>query len=102
MGGKNLVRSGVVFLFIFLFSGSAFAATGSDIFKNAACNLLDEVLTKDFGSLMTILAGLFAIFSAIVGSFRQAWVLVFVSVGIYIYPHIVDRFFPDLGCSGGI
>jgi len=79
----------------------AFAVGGGDIFKAAACNLLDNVLTKDFGALMTVLAGVFAIFSAIVGSFRNAWILVFVSVGIYIYPAIVSKFFPDLGCAGG-
>lgn len=86
-------------VFLVLFSSNAFAATGGDIFKNAACNLLKQVLTKDYGALMTVLAGLFAILSAIVGSFRQAWVLVFVSVGIYIYPTIVGKFFPSLGCG---
>ena len=96
---KDIVVKFYVFAFLILFSSNVFAATGGDIFKNAACNLLKEVLTKDYGALMTVLAGLFAIFSAIVGSFRQAWVLVFVSVGIYVYPYIVDRFFPDLGCG---
>ena len=86
---------------VILVSGVASAQQGAGIFKDAACNLLDQVLTKDFGALMTVLAGVFAIFSAIVGSFRNAWILVFVSIGIYIYPTIVSKFFPDLGCGGG-
>lgn len=86
-------------LAVILISSTVNAETGSEIFRTAACNLLDNVLTKDFGALMTVLAGVFAIFSAIVGSFRNAWILVFVSVGIYIYPTIVARFFPHLGCS---
>lgn len=97
---KRTILKFSISVLVAAFSSSAFAATGGDIFKNAACNLLDQVLTKDFGALMTVLAGLFAIFSAIVGSFRQAWVLVFVSVGIYIYPDIVEKFFPSLGCPG--
>ncbi len=80
-------------------ASSVSAQQGAEIFKNSACSLLGEVLTKDFGSLLTILAGVFAIFSAIVGSFRNAWILVFVSVGIYIFPGIVEKFFPSLSCG---
>ena len=96
---KSVIVKISVLIFLIMFSSNVFAATGGDIFKNAACNLLKQVLTKDFGALMTVLAGLFAILSAIVGSFRQAWVLVFVSVGIYVYPYIVGKFFPSLGCG---
>ena len=84
-------------LFAVLVSTNAQAQQGGVIFKDAACNLLVQVLTKDFGALLTVLAGLFALVSSVVGAFRMAWVLVFVSVGIYIYPKIVDMLFP-LGC----
>ncbi len=94
----------IVFSLILLHGVSeAFAqdtAQGAHIFKNAACNLLTQVLTQHFGSMLTILAGTFAIISSVVGSFRMAWVLVFVSVGIFIFPNIVEIFFPDIsqGC----
>lgn len=86
-------------LFVFL-SSPAHAQQGGAIFKNAACNLVDQVLTQDFGSLLTVLAGIFALVSSVVGAFRMAWVLVFVSVGIYIFPKFVEMLFP-LGCGGG-
>lgn len=99
MKKRKVLKLFFVVLGIVLISGTA-NADGEGIFKDAACNLLDQVLTKDFGALMTVLAGVFAIFSAIVGSFRNAWILVFVSIGIYIYPAIVSKFFPGLGCAG--
>lgn len=92
---KNLC----IFLVV-LFSTSTicFAQDGAGIFERAACNLLDEVLAKNFGSMITVVAGVIAIISSVVGSFRTAWVLVFVSVGIYIFPSIVKIFFPNLSC----
>ncbi|HMO17834.1 MAG TPA: hypothetical protein PKA63_06935 [Oligoflexia bacterium] len=78
----------------FIFSGEASAQQGSEIFKNAACNLLGPVLTEHFGAMITVLAGAFAIISSVVGSFRMAWVLVFVSVGTFIFPELVEVFFP--------
>ena len=91
---------GLVLFFLMLFSSSSLvlAQDGAGIFENAACNLLDEVLAKNFGSMLTVIAGVIAIISSIVGSFRTAWVLVFVSVGIYIFPNIVKIFFPNLAC----
>ena len=48
------------------------AQQGGQIFKDAACNLLSQVLTKDFGAMLTVLAGLFALISSVVGAFRMA------------------------------
>lgn len=84
-------------LYVFI-STPLHAQQGGQIFKEHACNLLDEVLTQDFGSMLTVLAGLFAIVSSVVGAFRMAWVLVFVSVGIFIFPKIVSMLFP-LQCA---
>ena len=86
-------------LLVLIVHEPAYAQQGGTIFKDAACNLLDQVLTKDFGALLTVLAGLFALVSSVVGAFRMAWVLVFVSVGIYIFPKLVTMVFP-LGCPG--
>jgi hypothetical protein len=76
------------------------AQQGGEIFQKAACSLLTQVLTEHFGSMLTVLAGTFAIISSVVGSFRMAWVLVFVSVGIFIFPNLVETFFPEIsqGC----
>ncbi len=83
---------------LFATSTACFAQDGAGIFEKAACNLLDQVLAKNFGSMITVVAGVIAIISSVVGSFRTAWVLVFVSVGIYIFPSIVKIFFPNLAC----
>lgn len=97
---KLRLNSSIIFIVVIcLTSTPAFCQQGGQIFKTAACNLIDQVLTKDFGSLLTVLAGLFAIVSSVVGAFRMAWVLVFVSVGIFIFPKIVTMFF-SLGCQG--
>ncbi|MCB0323775.1 MAG: hypothetical protein KDD69_09390 [Bdellovibrionales bacterium] len=81
-------------------TGSAYAAEGSGIFEDAACTLLDDVLTKDFGATLSAIAGLLAIMASVVGSFKAAWALVFVTVGTFIFPNIVGEMF-TLGCGGG-
>ena len=86
----------MTFLLVLLVS-DVHAQQGGKIFETAACNLLGQVLTQNFGAMLTVFAGLFAIISAVVGSFRMAWVLVFVSAGIYIFPEFVELLFP-LNC----
>lgn len=76
------------------------AQEGAGIFQRAACNLLGQVLTEYFGAMLTVLAGTLAIISSVTGSFRMAWVLLFISVGIFIFPELVETFFP-LNCGGG-
>ena len=90
----GLITAGVC---VFLFIGEAHAQQGGKIFETAACNLLNQVLAKNFGAMLTVFAGLFALISAAVGSFRMAWVLVFVSTGIFIFPRIVELLF-TLNC----
>jgi hypothetical protein len=82
---------------LFLLVTDVQAQQGGKIFETAACNLLGQVLTQNFGAMLTVFSGLMALFSAVVGSFRMAWVLVFVSVGIYIFPRFVELLFP-LNC----
>lgn len=81
---------------IALLPDAAFAQTGGQIFQSAACGLLDKVLTKDFGGMVTTIAGSLAILASVTGSFKGAWALVFVSVGCFIYPHTVDLLFPGM------
>ena len=83
---------------LFLFVTDAQAQQGGKIFEKAACNLLDNVLAKDFGAMLTVFSGLLALFSAVVGSFRMAWILVFVSAGLYVFPRFVELLFP-LNCA---
>lgn len=99
MQNSRLINSFYLLGLFVLFSAEPVAAQqGGQIFKDAACNLLSQVLTKDFGAMLTVLAGLFALISSVVGAFRMAWVLVFVSVGIFIFPKFVYVLFPDLSC----
>lgn len=91
-------------VFVLLFVDAAHAATGDKIFKDAACTLLEDVLTSSdkgfFGAMLTVIAGSLAILSSVMGSFKGAWVLLFVSVATYLAPATVAVLFPDL-CGGG-
>ncbi len=74
------------------------AQTGGEIFGKAACNLLKQVLEQHFGSMITVLSGVLAIFSAVLGSFKGAWACIFVSVGCFIAEELVMILFPNLAC----
>ena len=87
-------------MFHVVLADGAFAQEGGSVFEKAACNLLTEVLTKDFGAMVTAITGLLAIVAAAAGSFKGAWALIFVSVGAFIYPALVKVLFPNLACGG--
>lgn len=70
-----------------------------DFFQTYACNLLDQVLTDYFGAMVTAVAGLLALVGAASGNFKGAWALLFVSVGAFIYPTLVQELFPNLSCT---
>lgn len=80
----------------------AHAATGDEIFGQAACNILYDVLTGNgdnkgyFGAMITVIAGSLAILASAMGSFKGAWVLLFVSVATYTLPGTVFILFPSL------
>ena len=102
MKNVKFINSFYILGLVILFASETVSAQqGGQIFKDAACNLLSQVLTKDFGAMLTVLAGLFALISSVVGAFRMAWVLVFVSVGVFIFPKFVYVLFPDLNCPVG-
>ena len=75
------------------------AQTGDEVFGNSACNLLTQVLTKKYGAMITVLSGVLAIAAAVMGSFKGAWSLLFVSVGCVIAEELVQVLFPNLSCS---
>lgn len=77
----------------------ALAASGDGIFKEAAFNIVCKVLPERFGAMLSAFAGIFALVSAVVGNFRGAWALVFVSVGCYIAGDMVNQLF-DIGTCG--
>jgi hypothetical protein len=85
-------------VFICFCSTSAFAVTGDGVFTQAARNILCEVMKKDFGAMITALAGLLAIIAAAAGSFKGAWALLFVSVGTFISDALVGFLFPGINC----
>lgn len=76
----------------------ALAQQGGGIFQTAACNILEDVLKKDFGAMVTALTGILALVAAAAGSFKGAWALIFVSVGSFIFPDMVAMLFPSLAC----
>jgi hypothetical protein len=79
-------------------TGAAQAQTGGQVFGTSACNLLGQVLEKNFGAMITVITGALAILAAIVGSFKGAWALVFVSVGCFICEELIQILFPGLQC----
>ncbi len=80
----------------------ALAQTGEGIFDDAACVLGQEVLTKEYGAMLSAIAGLLAIITSVMGAFKSAWALVFVTVGTFTFPQIVSELFNiQEGCGGG-
>jgi hypothetical protein len=90
----------VMVVAVFVLSEPAFAASGDGIFKEAAFNIVCKVLPERFGAMLSAFAGIFALVSAVIGNFRGAWALVFVSVGCYIAGDMVNQLF-DIGTCGG-
>lgn len=89
--GLSLLYSGL--------TGVVVAQSGGEIFETAACNLLEKLLNSHFGAMLTAIAGALAIVASVVGSFKGAWALIFVSVGCYIAPMLIGELFPDLYCT---
>ncbi len=76
------------------------AAEGGDIFREYACKLYSDVLEHNFGAMITVVTGALAIIASIVGSFKGAWALLFVSVGCFIAKTLVQVLFPGMECTG--
>ncbi len=69
-----------------------------DIFGKYACKLYSDVLENNFGAMLTVVTGALAIVASIVGSFKGAWALLFVSVGCFVAKTLVSVLFPHMGC----
>ena len=88
----------VVLCAVFCVATPVLAATGDGVFTNAAENILCKVLHKEFGAMLTAIAGILAIVAAAAGSFKGAWALVFVSVGCYVADALVNLLFSSVSC----
>ena len=113
-GKKLTVRNILIIAFLILFftqpalaqlagagggaggGGAGPGPAGQQIFAQAACGILFQVLAEDFGGMLTVIAGSLAILASVTGSFKGAWALVFVSVGSFVYPHTVSVLFPGM------
>lgn len=92
--GKFINALYVLALVILFLAEPASAQQGGQIFKDAACNLLTQVLTRFWCDVNGISRSICA--SKFCCTFRMAWVLVFVSVGIFIFPKFVYVLFLGL------
>lgn len=110
VSGERILRrhSGTLFMIfgaVLLMHGleeSVLAQTGEGIFDTAACTLGQEVLTKEYGAMLSAIAGLLAIMASVMGAFKAAWSLVFVTVGTFTFPQIVSELFTiKEECGGG-
>ena len=84
---------------VLLFCDPALAQSGEGIFKEAAFNIVCKVLPERFGAMVSGFAGIFALVSGVMGNFRGAWALAFVSVGCFIAGDMVNQLF-DIGTCG--
>ncbi len=80
---------------VVLYSQPAFAQTGGEIFRKAASTISCDVMPGKFGAMVSGFAGIFALISAATGSYRGAWALLFVSIGAFLFPEIIQIFFTD-------
>ena len=73
----------------------ALAQEGAEIFQQASSNLACQVMPGKFGAMVSAFAGMFAIVSAATGSYRGAWMLLFVSIGAFIFKELIQILFPN-------
>lgn len=73
----------------FVSSVSAQART----FKDAAIQIVDEVAIGGFGAMVVAITGLLALVAAVTGSYKGAWAVLYVSVGLYILRELVELLF---------
>ncbi len=66
-------------------------------FIAAAKQIVDEVAVGGFGAMVVAITGILAIVSAVTGSYKGAWAVAYVSVGLYILKELVRLLFPAIG-----
>lgn len=93
------VRSAVFYLYglvvlwicpIFVFCADAQPRT----FKAAAKEIVNEVALGSFGAMTVAITGILAIVAAVSGSYKGAWAVLYVSLGLYILKDLVRLLFP--------
>lgn len=91
---------GLLALAVLLCSSDALAQDDSqrDHIRHAVCRLY-ELIETSFGALLATVAGIAAIFAAIVGGYRAAFALLTCSVGAFILRSLVGLFFGE-ACTG--
>ena len=96
-----LVIAGFVLLVAGLHQG-AYADSASSCqdgdFGECACDILHDLMDKNFGAMLTVITGALAIVLSILGVYKGAWAVLFVSVGCFISEQLIKGFFPGVGC----
>lgn len=75
--------------------GGGAGGDGGDIFAKAAKTIVGEIATGAFGAMATVVTGALAIVAAITGSYRGAWAILFVSIGLFILEPLCKLLFPS-------
>ena len=97
---RLIVGSVIAILTVLVVVEPTFAQTGGQIFKDAASDIACKVMPKKFGAMISGFAGIFALISAATGSYRGAWALLFVSIGAFLFPEIIQILFSStVDCS---
>lgn len=73
-----------------------FASAQGVTFKQAAQRIAGEVAGGAFGAMVVAITGILAIVSAVTGSYKGAWAVLYVSIGLYILKELVKILFPGI------
>ena len=98
------IRSRFLSFVLFLYAGltvlvgpafvySVEAQQGPRTFKDAAKQIVDDVAPGAFGAMVVAITGLLALVAAVTGSYKGAWAVLYVSVGLYILRELVELLF---------
>lgn len=100
MKRHTLLALAIVAVVVLSNTDSAFAVGDCDTgsiqqgdFKAAMLCVTGKISQGYFGAMATAITAALAIIAAITGSFRGAWAVMFVSVGLYVLDPLVKLFF---------
>ncbi len=79
-----------------LTADSAYAQVAGEVvtFKSAAQQIVDKVAVGAFGAMATAITAALAIVAAITGSYKGAWAVLYVSIGLFILKPLCQLLFP--------
>ena len=63
-------------------------------FSPAAERIVSEVALGSFGAMTVAITGILAIVAAVTGSYKGAWAVLYVSIGLFILKELVRLLFP--------